>query len=40
MSEVEKMVFVDIGLRDMEIGSNQGYQDRVEKVVNHFMEDL
>lgn len=40
MAKIEQTISMDIRLGDMKIGSNQGDQQRVEKIVDQLVEDF
>lgn len=40
MPKVEDLVSVSVGLGYVEIGANQGYQERIKNIVQKFMKDL
>ena len=40
MAKEEETVTVDVGLCDMEIGSDERYEQRIENVVDKFEQDF
>jgi hypothetical protein len=40
VAEEKETVPVDIGLGDIEVAANQGYQERIEEIVQKLVENL